>query len=127
MFDLARIAGSRLVAEVDSHHTLASTNDRALELATRGDPKLPLLVLAERQTLGRGRGANRWWSAPGALTFSLAIDGRLGTTPPQSLPPWSLAAGLAVCEALADLVPRGDWRVKWPNDIFLSGRKVGGI
>ena len=49
---------------------------------TMGDPlaaELPLLVVAERQTAGRGHGANRWWTGPGALAFSLrgrCRDGR---------------------------------------------------
>jgi BirA family biotin operon repressor/biotin-[acetyl-CoA-carboxylase] ligase len=127
MFDLDRIQASALVARVDYHESLGSTSDRSLELAAAGEAPLPLLVLAARQTGGRGRGTNRWWSDTGALTFSLVLE-----VPPESLAPdrWpqlSLAAGLAVCETLEALVPRSECRVKWPNDVFLNDRKVCGV
>src|SRR5262245_23444181 len=114
MFDIPRIADSKLVAEIDYHESLGSTSDRALELAARRAPKLPLLVLANRQTSGRGRGANRGWASTGALTFSLVLDEAASGMTRERWPLRSLIAGLAVCRALADLVPRGDWRVKWP-------------
>jgi BirA family biotin operon repressor/biotin-[acetyl-CoA-carboxylase] ligase len=94
-------------------------------LAAEGDAPLPLLVLAERQTAGRGRGTNRWLSAAGALTFSLVLDaGQVAAAERSSA---ALVAGLAVCEALEALAPRGEWRVKWPNDVFAAGGKVCGI
>jgi BirA family transcriptional regulator, biotin operon repressor / biotin---[acetyl-CoA-carboxylase] ligase len=127
MFDLSRLAAANLVAQIDFHESLGSTSDRALALAAEGATELPLLVLALRQTTGRGRGANRWWSADGALTFSLVLE-----APPQRLPSdrWpqvALVAGLAVCEALQSLAPAANVQVKWPNDVYLGGRKVGGI
>jgi BirA family biotin operon repressor/biotin-[acetyl-CoA-carboxylase] ligase len=127
MFDLPRIAASGLVAQIDYHQTLGSTSDRALELAARGDPKLPLLVLTNRQTAGRGRGTNRWWAAEGSLTLSLVMEASPASLSPQRWPQLSLVAGLAICEALAELAPRGEWRVKWPNDVFLNGGKICGI
>jgi BirA family biotin operon repressor/biotin-[acetyl-CoA-carboxylase] ligase len=127
VFDLARISASGLVDRIDYHESLPSTNDRALEMAAHGDVKLPLLVLAERQTAGRGRGANRWWSADGALTFSLVVEADAGRLPPDRRPQVALVAGLAVCEALQSLAPSADMRVKWPNDVYLGGRKVCGI
>src|SRR5262245_49877980 len=62
------------VRHVEIHDTIDSTNNRASELA--GDPRLelPALVVARHQTAGRGRGKNKWWSADGALTFSLLIE-----------------------------------------------------
>jgi BirA family transcriptional regulator, biotin operon repressor / biotin---[acetyl-CoA-carboxylase] ligase len=127
MFDLPRITKSGLVHHVDYHETLGSTSDRALDLATRGELPLPLLVLTERQTGGRGRGTNRWWSPPGALTFSLVLEATADTLPPETRSRVALVAGLAVCEALAPLVPRAEWRVKWPNDVFANGGKLCGI
>src|SRR5437870_10115121 len=71
--------------------TLRSTNDHAAALRKRGDLFAPAVVLAARQTAGRGRGANTWFSAPGSLTvtFVLAADASFA---PHHLP---LAAGLA--------------------------------
>jgi BirA family biotin operon repressor/biotin-[acetyl-CoA-carboxylase] ligase len=127
MFEIDRIHGSGLVARVDLHESLASTSDRALELAAAGEGPLPLLVLAERQTGGRGRGTNRWWSAAGALTFSLVLEVPPASLTPDRWPQLSLAAGLAVCEMLEELVPRAECRVKWPNDVFVNDKKVCGI
>jgi BirA family biotin operon repressor/biotin-[acetyl-CoA-carboxylase] ligase len=125
MFDLQQILRSGLVEQVDHHESLGSTNDRALELAARDDVRLPLLVLAQKQIGGRGRGTNRWWSADGALTFSLVLDA--SPLAVNERPRVALVGGLAVCEALQDLVPRSDWRVKWPNDVLADGGKVCGI
>ncbi|MEX2177032.1 MAG: biotin--[acetyl-CoA-carboxylase] ligase [Pirellulaceae bacterium] len=126
MFDVPRILRSGLVGHVDYHSSLGSTNDRALALAARDDAPLPLLVLTEQQTLGRGRGTNRWWSAAGAITFSLVLDAADALTAAER-PRVALVAGLAVCEALESLVPRGQWQVKWPNDVLAGGGKVCGI
>ncbi|HMC10641.1 MAG TPA: biotin--[acetyl-CoA-carboxylase] ligase [Pirellulaceae bacterium] len=127
MFDLARIAASGLVAEIDFHESLGSTSDRALALGAQGEVELPLLVLATRQTAGRGRGSNRWWSADGALTFSLVLKAPPDRLPAQRWPQVALVAGIAVCEALEAFALRADLAVKWPNDVYLSGSKICGI
>ena len=127
MLDLARLSASGLVAGIDYHESLGSTSDRALALAAAGEIPLPHLVLAERQTAGRGRGTNRWWSADGALTFSLVLAAPSDRLPPECWPQVALVAGLAVCEALKWLSPAAELRVKWPNDVFLAGRKLCGI
>jgi BirA family biotin operon repressor/biotin-[acetyl-CoA-carboxylase] ligase len=126
LYDLSRLYQSGFLARIEHHAEIGSTSDRALKLAAQDDLELPLLVLAERQTSGRGRGSNRWWAAQGALTCSLLLE------PPAELPParWprlSLVAGLAVCEALEALYPRGLFQVKWPNDVFAEGKKISGI
>jgi BirA family biotin operon repressor/biotin-[acetyl-CoA-carboxylase] ligase len=127
VFDLARIAASGLVAAIDFHESLGSTSDRALALGAQGEVELPLLVLAMRQTTGRGRGSNRWWSAEGALTFSLVLEAPTDRLPAQRWPQVALVAGIAVCEALAAFAPRANLAVKWPNDVYLDGGKVCGI
>jgi BirA family transcriptional regulator, biotin operon repressor / biotin---[acetyl-CoA-carboxylase] ligase len=96
-----------------------STNARARELAIRGAPH-GTLVTASEQSAGRGR-QGRTWSAPAgrALLCSIVIR-----DPPRLLP---LAAGVAVAEAVDELVPDGPAQIKWPNDVLLEGRKVAGI
>ncbi len=126
-FDLPRIWQSGLLAEIDWHEELPSTNSRALELAGREALPLPHLVLCDRQSAGRGRGANRWWSAEGALSFSVMIGRPEIAVPAGEFPTLSLAAGLGVCEALREIAPGGEFRLKWPNDVYLGGRKVCGI
>ena len=86
-----------------------------------------MLVLAEQQTLGRGRGGNRWWSAAGALTFTLVIDSSRAVPPTGIVPTVALVAALAVCEALDSLGLTEQISLKWPNDVLAGRRKVAGI
>lgn len=127
MFDLSRLTAANLVATIDYHESLGSTSDRALALAAAGESPLPLLVLTEQQTAGRGRGSNRWAASEGALTFSLALEAASDRLPPARWPQVALVAGLATCEALLEHAPAADLRLKWPNDILLGGRKLCGI
>ncbi len=124
---LERIQAETFVAQVEFHRQLGSTNDRGLELAGRDACRFPLLVLAESQTAGRGRGPNRWWACRGALTFSVLLETEAAQLPPSQWPQASLTAGLAVCEAVEDLLTEDDIGLKWPNDVYLRNRKVCGI
>jgi BirA family transcriptional regulator, biotin operon repressor / biotin---[acetyl-CoA-carboxylase] ligase len=124
---LLRIEGASFVRQVDWFEELGSTNDQALRLADDPNVTLPRLVWTGRQTAGRGRGANAWWSGPGSLTFSLVIDTETHGLPPDRRPQLSLLTGLAVLDALRPFVPESALGLKWPNDVWLSGRKVCGI
>lgn len=127
MFNLPRLVASNLIAQLDHHEQLGSTSDRALELAATTNVQFPLLVLADRQNAGRGRGTNRWFSDSGALTFSLGLEAPPSQLPPGRWPQVALTTGLALCEALAELAPTADLRLKWPNDVYLANRKIAGI
>ncbi len=99
-----------------------STNTRARELAEAGAPHGTVVTAAE-QTAGRGR-QGRSWTAPAgkALLYSAIVrplDRRRSLLP--------LAAPLAVCEAAEALAPGTPCRVKWPNDVWVEGRKLAGI
>ena len=126
-FDLPRLRSSPYVAALEHHERIGSTSDRALEIARQVDLKLPLLVLTDQQTGGRGRGSNQWWAATGSLTLSLLIDAQHLAIAGEKWPVLSLSTGLAVCEALEQIAPGGDFGVKWPNDVYCAGRKLGGI
>ncbi len=104
-----------VAAECESTNTL---------LLTRADnaPSGAVLV-AERQTAGRGRMGRQWHAEPDAsLTFSLLHKLPRGTVPSGL----SLAVGVGVAEALRELGVAGV-ALKWPNDILREGRKLGGI
>lgn len=110
------------VPTVEVHPRIGSTSDRALALARAGSP-LPVLVLADRQSAGRGRRGRRWISdTPLGLWFTVARaweGGEVGAL--------SLRVGLAAARAV-EMVARGlRVDVKWPNDLFVDGRKLGGI
>jgi BirA family biotin operon repressor/biotin-[acetyl-CoA-carboxylase] ligase len=126
-FDLARIRSGPWLAAVEHHEQIGSTSDRALELARQDQLSLPHLVLADRQFDGRGRGSNQWWATEGSLTFSLLIDASQSSLDGAKWPVLSLSTGLAICEALEQIAPGGDFGVKWPNDVYCAGRKLCGI
>jgi BirA family biotin operon repressor/biotin-[acetyl-CoA-carboxylase] ligase len=111
---------------VEHHTVIASTNDRALELCAVAELPLPHLVIADHQTGGRGRGANRWWSSDGAVQFSLIVDAVGLGLPESRWPLVSLTTGVAVCETIAHH-STGTVGLKWPNDVWLNERKVCGI
>ncbi len=128
LVDLARLVRETWVRHVDQHVELDSTNDRALEMADSvSEAELPLLVLADRQTRGRGREARVWWSAPGALTFSLLIALDPDRLPRSHRSRLALACGVAVARTIQDSLPAVPLRLKWPNDVYLRDRKVCGI
>ncbi|MFV1958776.1 MAG: biotin--[acetyl-CoA-carboxylase] ligase, partial [Planctomycetota bacterium] len=77
---------------------------------------------ADRQEAGRGRGARSFDSPPGGLYVSLLVAGQ-----PEDLPgPLTAAMALAVAEAV-EAVAGVACDLKWPNDLWIQGRKVGGI
>jgi BirA family biotin operon repressor/biotin-[acetyl-CoA-carboxylase] ligase len=125
--DAERSIHGTLVKTVDFHSELVSTNDRALQLARQEGLAHPILVWALHQTAGRGRGTNPWWSAPGALTFSLLLDSQLAQLPQRCWPQVSLTAGLAVAEALSPFLTYQSIQLKWPNDVYAEGQKLCGI
>ncbi len=115
---------------LDLREECDSTNTRLSELAEQGASSGSVLI-AQRQTAGRGRRGRTWIAQPGdSLTFSLLWRFAPGTLPLGL----SLAAGVAVVHALQK-VSRGGTAsdsapalsLKWPNDILLDGGKLAGI
>ena len=127
--ELARIVADTFIDRVDFCDEIASTNTRAAEVATADSPddRSCVLVLADHQSAGRGRGANKWWSTRGALTFSVLFRPDALQLPTNRWPLVSLTAGLAVCRAIESLDKNLTARLKWPNDVYVSGRKICGI
>ena len=103
------------------HRETDSTNERAKALALAGAAH-GTLVTADEQSAGRGRQGRVWTAEPGhALLMSLVVRG-LGKGD-ELLP---LVAAVAVCEA-CEATGGVSCRIKWPNDVWIDGRKVCGI
>ncbi|HEX5442428.1 MAG TPA: biotin--[acetyl-CoA-carboxylase] ligase, partial [Pirellulales bacterium] len=126
-YDLTRLSAARLVDRFECHESLASTNDYLREMAARAPRHENLLVIAEGQTAGRGRGGNRWWTGPGSIAFSLLFDPAAREIAPRHFPLLSLAAAVALIETIAPLVGQEEIGLHWPNDVFAAGRKLAGI
>ena len=107
----------RWFEEVDSTQRVA--RDLARAGAAEGTA-----VIAERQTAGRGR-LGRQWHSPGGLNLYCSIVLR-PPLPPATVPQIALVAGAAVAAAIAEETGHRP-AIKWPNDVLLDGRKVGGI
>jgi BirA family biotin operon repressor/biotin-[acetyl-CoA-carboxylase] ligase len=103
---------------------LPSTAEQCRRLAEAGEPG-GLAILAHRQTAGRGTRGRSWESVDGNLFLSVLLrpDGSA-----REAGQWSLLAGVAVAAALARSLPEpAALGLKWPNDVLLHGRKLGGI
>ena len=87
-------------------------------------PKDMILVTADFQTAGRGQAGNSWESEAGKnLLFGLLFHPREVEANRQFI--LSQAVALSICETLSDYAE--DIRIKWPNDIFVDGKKLGGV
>lgn len=100
-----------------------STNTRAKELAAQGAPE-GTLVIAEKQTEGRGRRGRSWFSPPGGgIYFSLILRPVIS---PGETPKITLMTAVVLAETLISLM-KLKLRIKWPNDILVNGKKLAGI
>jgi BirA family biotin operon repressor/biotin-[acetyl-CoA-carboxylase] ligase len=108
--------------EIHHFSLVDSTNRVARDLAEEGAPE-GTVVLAEQQSQGKGRMDRRWHSPPGGIWMSVILKPRLSPYQVQGI---TLVAAVAVVEAVKEvtgLCPK----IKWPNDIYIEGRKVCGI
>ena len=102
---------------------LDSTNAEALRRAAAGERE-GLVVVADTQSAGRGRLGRTWWAEPGtALLASWLVRPALE---PERRPLLSLVAGVAAARA-ASVAGGLTVRLKWPNDLLVEGRKLGGL
>lgn len=99
---------------------LDSTNEEAKRRILAGDASHGLTIVAGCQEKGRGRQGREWNSPEGNLFYSLVM---LPDAPAERMAELVFVAGLAVADALAV----ADVKLKWPNDILLNGKKVGGL
>lgn len=122
-YDLSRLCEEAKPWTLRHHAALTSTNDRARQDVEAGSLAPPAVIVAEAQTAGRGRGTNTWWSVPGSMTVTFVVSPSTGV--PCPLVP--LLAGLAVRRALQQISSCGEIALKWPNDLVVERRKLGGL
>jgi len=118
-----RLKGNLFGRRVFHFFKTDSTNRVAMELGYAGEPE-GTVVMAEEQSAGRGRSGRTWHSERGTgLYFTVLLRPRLS---PAQAPLLTMLAGIsahAAITAQTGLVPE----LKWPNDLMLNGKKLGGI
>lgn len=107
--------------KIRHHPALASTNIEAKRIALSA--KSGTVVVAEVQTLGRGRMERSWRSPKGGVWMSVILKPEI---PPALAPQLNMAAAVAVSRALEGLYGL-EAKIKWPNDILVGEKKVCGI
>lgn len=139
--------------EIESHgyfrfvqwvESIDSTNKSLQSRVRDGKIPLPALLVADQQTAGVGRGSNSWWSPSGCLMFSMAIpmspaseledkhsdrpNFHSGVAVRSATRGWQLPlrVGFTVAESIEAIVGKRVM-VKWPNDVYLEGRKISGV
>jgi len=116
------LRGTMFAENIHLFDEVGSTNSTGLEAAQAGASEGSVFI-AERQTEGRGRGGNSWHSDRGAIYMSVVLR---PTLPANDILVLSLATGLAVSlavEHVCGVAPD----LRWPNDIMLGEKKLGGI
>jgi BirA family transcriptional regulator, biotin operon repressor / biotin---[acetyl-CoA-carboxylase] ligase len=100
---------------------VGSTNTVLRRFAETGAPD-GTVVLAEAQTMGRGRLGKPWFSPPGLNLYASVLF--RPAIPPSAVPVFAFISSLALTDAIwAEGLPAG---IKWPNDVLVDGRKVAG-
>jgi BirA family biotin operon repressor/biotin-[acetyl-CoA-carboxylase] ligase len=102
---------------------VSSTQDQAREAALSGTLRGPAVFFAEEQTAGRGRWGRTWIAPEGSSLLFTAVFRVPDSPAPSSLP---VVLGLASVLALKEL-GIGEAGLKWPNDLWWRGRKLGGL
>ena len=102
------------VGEVDSTNRVAA--ERVLARWEAGESVAGMVIVAERQSAGRGQHGRRWESPAGGMYLSAVVE----LIPAEARAVLALVVGVAVAEAI-------NARIRWPNDLVIGDKKVGGI
>lgn len=100
-----------------------STNEHVRRLLEAGGLAAGTVVVAEQQTQGKGRAGREWESPPGGLWFSVLMKPKL---PLERMALLSLVFAVAISQAL-NKYAMVNCQLKWPNDIYIKGKKLAGI
>ena len=124
-FKLQNFAHFEGVGTIVHEVSMPSTSDVAKsKLRQNAEIRMPLLVLCDQQTAGRGQRENTWESDHDSLTFTWCIS--VDSVPAANHPLLPLITGISVCEAI-ESIGIANAKLKWPNDVLIDRQKVCGI
>ena len=119
----ANLKTNTIGKNIEYYTQLKSTNNEAWEIIKEGSQS-GTLIITDNQISGKGRNGNEWESKSGkSLTFSLIYQPR--TIPVEKIGLLSILSGISILDGLKELNINGG--LKWPNDIILNDKKIGGI
>lgn len=119
----SQLQAEHIGREIITYDSVDSTNDIAKRLVGESD-KEGTVILADSQTQGKGRLGRTWYSEENVgIYLSIFLKPSL---PPEQIAQITLVAGVALVQAVNEF-SRARAYLKWPNDIFLNGKKVAGI
>ena len=133
-YALDEIEGLGYFKSVEWVESIDSTNKQLAQSVRVRSKHLPALLVADRQSSGVGRGSHQWWSPDGCLMFSMAIpiessepaSANASSEPLVSSALLPLRVGCTIAECLEHFSSAKPM-VKWPNDVYISGKKVCGV
>lgn len=116
----SRGANWAILTSIDSTNALGK--QIAAACLEAGNVPPPIAIIALSQTMGRGRFGRQWWSPAGGIYASLirSVDDR------EQIWKLPLIVAIALCSEL-DQIVEAPCRLKWPNDLIVADRKIGGI
>ena len=122
-FELERMLNTKIIGhKILFLEEVDSTNNKAKQIAFEsqdGD-----VVVSETQHSGRGRRGREWHSPKGGIYISFILKPNIS---PERAPQITLLSSVALVETLNSMKSKMNAKIKWPNDILISGRKISGI
>ena len=122
-FELERMLDTKIIGKkILFFEEVDSTNNKAKQIAL--EEKEGAVVISEMQTSGRGRRGREWQSPKGGIYISFILKPNIS---PERAPQLTLVSSLALVETLNSMNGKLNAKIKWPNDVLISGKKISGI
>lgn len=122
-FELERLLDTIIIGKkILFFEEVDSTNNKAKQIAL--EEKEGTVVISEMQTSGRGRRGREWYSPKGGIYVSFILKPNFS---PEKASQLTLVSSLALVETLNALGNNLNSKIKWPNDVLISGKKISGI
>lgn len=122
-FELERLLETKIIGKkILFFEEVDSTNNKAKQIALKENEGT--VVISEMQTSGRGRRGREWYSPKGGVYVSFVLKPNVS---PEKASQLTLVSSLALVETLNSMDNNLNAKIKWPNDILISGKKISGI
>ena len=122
-FELERLLETKIIGKkILFFEEVDSTNNKAKQIALGENEGT--VVISEMQTSGRGRRGREWYSPKGGVYVSFVLKPNVS---PEKASQLTLVSSLALVETLNSMDNNLNAKIKWPNDILISGKKISGI